>query len=106
MTMSPLIQLEKEQRIKTDISILKIVGGEGNVFSILKIKMKQEVIAASFQRVKDFWLALGHASYFECLSLKTHFIELHLASFMPMKVFLLIASHLSYKTIGLETDID
>lgn len=42
MTMSPLIQLEKEQCNKTGIRILKIVGGEGNVFSILKIKMKQE----------------------------------------------------------------
>ena len=69
-------------------------------------KESKQVIAASFQRVKHFWLALGHASHFECLSLKTHFIEPHLASFMLMKVFLLIASHLGYKTIGLETDID
>lgn len=74
-------------------------------FLSLKRKRSRQVIAA-FQRVKRFWLALGHASHFECLSWKTHFIEPHLASFMLMKVFLLIASHLGYKTIGLEADID
>ena len=81
---------------------------EWKMYFLLKKKKrkKQQVIPAFFQRVKHFWLALGHVSHFECLSLKTHFIEPHLASFMLMEVFLLIASHLGYKTIGLETDID
>lgn len=100
---------QKRTASKQTQNILKIVDGMGNVFSIWKKKKKErnrQVIAASFQRVKHFWLALGHASHSECLSLKTHFIEPHLASCMLMKVFLLIASDLGYKTIGLETDID
>lgn len=105
MTMLHLIQQEKELHVKTDTRYLKIVDSVENVFSILE-KGKQASNCCLFQRVKHFWLALGHASHFECLSLKTHFIEPHLASFMLMKVFLLIASHLGYKTIGLETDID
>lgn len=41
MAMPQLSQLEKEQHVETDTDILKIVGGVGNVFSILKIKMTQ-----------------------------------------------------------------
>lgn len=107
MTTLHLIQQETELYIKTDTDALKIVGGVRIVLSIIFFKKRnRQVIAASFQRVKRFWLGLGHASHFERLSLKTHFIEPHLASFTLMKVFLLIASHLGYKTIGLETDID